>query len=381
MKKKLFEDCLEKTVYTRKILRADFLPNGNFPIISQERDFINGYWNNHDDVFQAKRPVIIFGDHTKVIKFVDFDFVLGADGVKILQPIDEIFGKYFYYFMMSVELENLGYARHYRLLRDLRVPIPPLPEQKRIVTILDQAFAAIETAKANTEKNQQNVRELFETFLENIFSNVDDDWEEKKLGDKDLIQIIDGDRGVNYPKKSDFLDHGYCLFLNTKNVRPNGFEFETTMFINEKKDKALGTGKLKRNDVVMTTRGTIGNLGIYNDNVHFDNIRINSGMLIFRPNTKLITPEFLFEILRSGIMKTQISKFVSGAAQPQLPIKTLVNFRIPVPKKISIQQTIVEKLQKIYFETNRLEGNYQQKLVELDELKKSILQKAFNGEL
>ena len=95
------------------------------------------------------------------------------------------------------------------------------------------------------------------------------------------------------------------------------------MFITEQKDAKLRKGKLKRNDLVLTTRGTIGNIGLYSEEVPFDNIRINSGMLIFRPNTEVILPSYLFELFRSGIVKDQIREQTTGAAQPQLPIKTL----------------------------------------------------------
>ena len=83
---KNFEDCLEKATYTNKIQRKNFLEFGEFPIISQESNFINGYWNNEKDLLKIEKPVIIFGDHTQVLKYIDFDFVLGADGVKILKP-------------------------------------------------------------------------------------------------------------------------------------------------------------------------------------------------------------------------------------------------------------------------------------------------------
>ena len=196
-----------------------------------------------------------------------------------------------------------------------------------------------------------------------------------------LIQIVDGDRGVNYPKKVDFNDKGFCLFLNTKNVRPDGFNFDTTMFITEEKDKALRKGKLKRRDVILTTRGTIGNIAVYDNSIVYDEIRINSGMLIFRPNEKVILSEYLFEILRSGIMKSQTERFVSGAAQPQLPIKTLVNFTVPVPVELADQKRIVARLKNLSDETKHLEAIYQQKLDSLAELKQSILQKTFAGEL
>ena len=266
-------------------------------------------------------------------------------------------------------------------LREIEIPTPPLPEQQRIVSVLDEAFSSIAQAKSNAERNLVNARELFDSYVENIFAKSSEEWEEKKLGDKSIIEIIDNDRGVNYPKKSDFHPEGYCLFMNTKNVRPDGFDFTTTMFITEKKDKALGKGKLSRNDVVMTTRGTIGNLGVYNDEVPFEQIRTNSGMLIFRPNLKYIVPEYLFEILRSGIIKSQITKHVSGAAQPQLPIKTLVNFTFPLPKSLAEQRAIVGRLEALSAETGRLEEIYQQKVESLEELKKSVLGKAFAGEM
>lgn len=264
---------------------------------------------------------------------------------------------------------------------NLQFSYPPLPEQQRIVAILDQAFDGIAAAKANAEKNLQNARALFASHLDSVFSQRGEGWVERKLGDKNLAEIIDGDRGTNYPKASDFVDDGYCLFLNTKNVRPDGFAFETTMFITKEKDSCLRKGKLRRQDVILTTRGTIGNVGLYSDDVEFEHVRINSGMLIFRVNQRQLLPSFLFEMLRSPAVKTQIKEHTSGAAQPQLPIKTLVNFTIFVPTSLEEQQMIVGATRKLLEQTQRLEAIYRQKLAALDELKKSLLHQAFAGEL
>lgn len=308
----------------------------------------------------------------------------GLAAIRASKLIDR---EYLFNFLLKHEKDIIGNAGavfnsiNKKQIENILILLPPIHEQQRIVAILDDAFRAISKAKENAEKNLQNAQEIFESYLQSVFTNPGDEWEEKKLGDNSLLEIIDGDRGKNYPTKSEFFEEGFCLFMNTKNVRPDGLNFETTMFISEDKDKALGKGKLKRNDVVMTTRGTIGNLGIYSDDVEYDNIRINSGMLIFRPNLNVIIPEYLFEVLRSGIIKAQIKKHVSGAAQPQLPIKTLVNFTFPVPKSIAEQHSIVNKLSALSIETKKLEDIYNQKLNDLEELKKSILQKAFNGEL
>ncbi len=355
------------------------------PVLTAGKSFILGKTKEKNGIFpKDKLPVIIFDDFTTATKFVDFPFKVKSSAMKILHPVKNISdAKFLFYLIQNISFDHTGIHKRYWISEYSKIEIflPPLPEQRRIVKILDDVFADVAKAKENAGKNLQNAKELFESYLQSVFSNPSDKWDEKKLGDKNLFQIIDGDRGKNYPKKTDFSNEGYCLFLNTKNVRPDGFDFGTTMFITEKKDNALGNGKLQRNDVLLTTRGTIGNIAVYGENVPFENIRINSGMLIFRPNIKLITPEYLFVIFQSGIMKTQIKKFVSGAAQPQLPIKTLVNFSIPVPNSLSEQKSIVAKLDALSVETRKLETIYQQKLTDLEELKKSVLKRAFNGDL
>lgn len=265
-------------------------------------------------------------------------------------------------------------------IKNIQIPVPPIAEQQRIVSILDTAFLKIEKLKSNAELNLNNAKALFQSALQYELSPKKG-WEVKKLGDKNVLNIIDGDRGSNYPKKDEFTNDGYCLFLSTKNVRQNGFCFNSLSFISNEKDKEMGKGKLRRRDLVMTTRGTIGNIGLYDDSVFLNHIRINSGMLIFRPNEDLILSEFYFWVLSSPQIKNQISKYTTGAAQPQLPIKTLVNFIFNFPSSLSEQQSIVEKLDSLSSRCQAMEANYKQTLKACDELKQSLLTKAFNGEL
>lgn len=265
--------------------------------------------------------------------------------------------------------------------KQTRIPLPPLEEQKRIVAVLDAAFEGLDRARAHTEANLQNARDLFESGLDAAFNADDGVWEIRQFGDTELLNIVDGDRGKNYPKKSDFHSEGHCLFLNTKNVRPDGFNFDRCQFIDEEKDGLLRKGKLEPRDVLLTTRGTIGNIAIFDDSVPFDNIRINSGMIILRPNEDKLLAEYLFEVLRSGFVKSQIGQKTSGAAQPQLPIKTLVKIGFPVPISKDEQSKLVNLMKTLSVKTDELIFQYQAKLIDLDDLRQSLLQKAFAGEL
>ena len=208
-----FEDCIEKVTYTSKIQRKDFLTQGAFPIVSQEEAFINGFWDDEADLFPVTSPIVVFGDHTKVLKYVDFDFVLGADGVKVLQPKEFLLPKYFYYHLQTANLDSLGYARHYKLLKALEIAYPAMSEQHRIVAILDEAFDSIATARANAEQNLQNARALFESHLQSVFSQHGEGWSMVRLDA--LTELA---RGHN-PPKSKFSDEqkpGYVRFYQIR---------------------------------------------------------------------------------------------------------------------------------------------------------------------
>ena len=145
------------------------------------------------------------------------------------------------------------------------------------------------------------------------------------------VEIIDGDRGFNYPKKSDFTESGYCLFLSTKNVTASGFDFAQRQFISLEKDTHLRKGRLERYDIIMTTRGTVGNVAYYDERVPYEVLRINSGMVIFRTQMNELTPRFLYYFLKSSVFNEQLLSLLTGSAQPQLPIRDIRRIQIPIP--------------------------------------------------
>ena len=175
-----FEDSIVKVKYTTKVPSNDYLDKGLYPIVSQEEGLVCGYWNNANDLFKVSTPVVIFGDHTRILKYIDFDFVLGADGVKILQPIENINAKFLKYYLQYCKIPSLGYSRHYKLLKELQVPVPPLSVQEQIVSELDLLSGII-------EKKREQLKE-FDALAQSIFYDMFGDpitnekgWEVKKL--------------------------------------------------------------------------------------------------------------------------------------------------------------------------------------------------------
>ena len=165
------------------------------------------------------------------------------------------------------------------------------------------------------------------------------------------LEFIDGDRGINYPKKSELLLEGDCVFLNTGNVRQNSFDFSNLDFITKEKDNLLRNGKLQRDDIVLTTRGTVGNVALYSQEVPYSNVRINSGMIIIRVNKNVWHPYFIYLFFQSHLFKKQISRLISGSAQPQLPISIL--------ETVSIPQLTLDEQKEIIFNIKSIDQKIQ----------------------
>ena len=209
-------------------------------------------------------------------------------------------------------------------MRQMVIPYRDMTEQLQIIKKISQIVRSIEKRKEELQLLDQLVKSRFiELFGDPVRNSMGLPTEPMTT----VCAIIDGDRGKNYPKQDEFSDTGYCLFLNAKNVTSTGFSFENRMFITKEKDNVLHTGKLERGDVVLTTRGTLGNLAFYDDSVPFENVRINSGMVILRMNKSVMTEVFFMEQFKLQLQSIK-GKIASGSAQPQLPISTMNKIRI-----------------------------------------------------
>lgn len=207
-------------------------------------------------------------------------------------------------------------------LKELRVDLPPLAEQKKIAEILGAVDNAIAKTKAVIEQSDIALNYIVNELLENSAAS--------KISFRDAgIEIIDGDRGKEYPKQADLLNNGHCLFLSAKNVTKNGFAFDECQFISQDRHERMGKGTLQRQDIVLTTRGTLGNVAFYDDAISFNTIRLNSGMVVVRTPDN-INPKFLYLFMRSSSFFEQVRFFGFGSAQPQLTVKLIYDFQLPL---------------------------------------------------
>lgn len=215
------------------------------------------------------------------------------------------------------------------------VPNLDLPTQKKIADILSSYDELIKANNERIELLEQTVQELYkEWFVRFRFpgyenakfeEGIPEGWSYVRFGK--AIDIIDGDRGVNYPKQEEFYPEGDCLFLNAGNVTTKGFDFSSCAYITKEKDTILRKGKVQHGDVLLTTRGTVGNVAFYNETMTFSEMRINSGMVILR-NLGVVSPEYIYTSLRHEYLQKLMTMYASGSAQPQLPIKDMKRMKI-----------------------------------------------------
>ena len=302
-------------------------------------------------------------------------------GCKGLIPRSQLQYKFLYYYLSSIVdlLNSLGTGATFKelsggKLKEVTIPVPPLPEQQRIVALLDEAFAGIATAKANAENNLKNARALFESHLQSVFTQRGEGWVERRLGDMAMFR-----NGINFTKSSrgdsvkivgvkDFQNNFWAPLDNLESVVADG--------------KLPDSDMLKENDLLFVRSN--GNMQLIGRCLLVGAVAekiTHSGFTIrARLNGSGLSPKYLSHFLKSNNARRKMIDSGIGTNIKSLNQVTLSALVIPFPSPAE-QACVVDQLEALDVETQSLRSAYQRKLHALDELKKSLLHQAFTGEL
>lgn len=372
-----------------RLIQTGNVGNGIFKDRGEKARYIS------EDTFKKLRCTEIFEGDCLVSRLPDpvgRACILPDTGEKMITAVDctiirfdqkQLISNWFLYYSLSNEYQNeiqkqVTGATRQRISRKnlglVSVPIPPLSEQQRIVSILDEAFSAIERSRNNAEQNLKNAKELFESYLQGVFENGN--WETKSL--KELtIKIGSGatPRGGQESYKSE----GISL-VRSMNVHDWEFRERNLAFIDDKQAKELDGVTLQEDDVLLNITGaSVARCCVLPK--EYLPARVNQHVSIIRPKKELLDATFLNLLLTSKPYKDQLLfTGEQGATRQAITKAQIESFRISIPS-LKEQQAIVRQLDALRAEMQKLEAVYQKKLANLEELKKSILQKAFAGEL
>lgn len=257
-------------------------------------------------------------------------------------------------------------------LREIPIPMPPLPEQQRIVGILDEAFERIAAAKANCEKNLQNARALFESDLNAVFTQRSKGWVDHRLGDV-VTRLTNGYVG---PTRNIYHESG-VPYLLARHVKNNRLLFDGKTFITDEFNRKNKKSMLKAGDVLLVQSGHIGHSAVVTKEHEGHNCH---AMIVITPVEGVFIGSFLSLFFNSSGMKQKFQEIRSGSTVPHLTCGEVRELVILLPDLVT-QQRLVDQSKELGAETQRLESLYERKLAALDELKKSLLHQAFSGNL
>ncbi|MDP2638762.1 MAG: N-6 DNA methylase [Candidatus Azambacteria bacterium] len=338
-------DLINTITPPKKIQKNKFGSIGKYPIIDQSQEEISGWTDDESTLVKPIKPVVIFGDHTRAVKYSERPFAQGADGIKILAIDNKLLPKFLYFILKTIPIKSDGYKRHFSKLKRQKIPLPPLEIQEQIVSELESYQRVIDGARAVAE----NWKPSFE---------IDPKWEIVKLGDvservtKGTTPTTAGfkfqDSGINFVKIESIDDNGY-------------FIADKFAHIDQKCNEALKRSQLKGGDVLFSIAGALGRVALVNKDILPANT--NQALAIVTPKENL-NSKYLEEVLRSPLIFNKIDGLKVGVAQYNISLTQVSDFEIPLPS-LEIQKQIVAKIEderKIVEANRKLIDLFQQKI-------------------
>lgn len=369
----LTEAYINVTSSWKKLKQKDYLLNGEYPVIDQGKIEIGGYSNDTNLIYDMELPVIVFGDHTRNIKYIDFTFIQGADGVKVLKPKDNWYPKCFYYALLSVPLQDFGYRRHFPVFQKYSIPLPPFQEQERIVDRIESLFSKLDEAKEKIQMSLDSFENRKSSILYKAFSGeLTKKWREENGIKFDEWEELNLDSVINrVNEKFDPQD-------NESKYKYIGLEHL------EKNNGIIGYGLSEEVKSIKSVfkKGNIlyGRLRPYlnkHDIAKFDGI-CSTDILVYSNKENCISEYVNFLMDTIGFIEFAV-KNSKGINLPRVSDKSLSQYRLLLPP-LEEQKEIVRILDTIFDKEQDI-----QQLIDLiekvDLMKKSILARAFRGEL
>ena len=340
---------------TSKIAKSDIKKTGKYPVITQEAEHIISGYSDSEDVI-TDLPLIVFGDHSCTFKYIDFQFLRGADGTQLMKPKENLITKYFFYVLQSVDITNKDkYERHYKYLKDAYIPVPPKTVQEKIVSEIEAIEQKGETGREKVESLRQEISTVIN----------------RASGTPTKLKVITSKIGSGATPKggnSSYQSSGISL-IRSQNIYDYGFVEKGLAFINDDQAKKLDNVTVEKNDVLFNITGaSIARCCIVPE--EYLPARVNQHVSIIRTNDKAL-PKYVQMVLVSAEYKNQLLQIGEGSTSRQAITKQqLEEFKIPVPS-IPEQQKIVDEINKLETEIAQIETE----LATMDEQKEQILKK------
>ena len=365
-----FTGCLKKVKSKKKpsIPKKGYQESGDFPVIDQGASFIAGWTDVTESVISDNLPVVIFGDHTRIFKYVDFPFALGADGTQLLQPNDDILDpRFFYYALLNLKVPNKGYNRHYRYLREFSMVCPPLPEQRAIAHVLQ----TIQEAKSTRRREIALERERKAALMDFLFSHgtKDEPRKQTEIGEipeswevVELKEITDLRRENVKPKSSQSLN-----FVGLEHIDSGDSTLKRWGDASEMKS---AKNHFYPDDVLY------GKLRSYLDKAVIAETEgiCSTDILVFTANSKTV-PRFLVYLLHTEAFVNHAVVTSTGISHPRTSWDSLGKFTFALPP-LPEQRAIAHVFQAIDEKTVALE----QEVEHLDELFHAMLDELMTGQ-
>lgn len=348
-----------------KTPQSEFLRKGEYAVVDQGKGLISGYTNNQARLCNSQLPVIVFGDHTRCFKFVDFPFCMGADGVKVLRPRIDADVKYLYHYLRQIRLHDGGYDRHFKYLKRANVLLPPLAEQRRIAEVLDRAEALRAKRRAALAQLDSLTQSLFLDLFGDPVSILQK-WPTKKLGD--LLEFLtSGSRGW-----AEYYSETGDLFLRIQNVRRDQLLLDDIAYVKTPNTAEATRTRVQPGDVLLSITADLGRTAVVPEGL--GPAYISQHLSILR--TKALVPRFLSAYFASPAGERQVLGRNRQAVKAGLNFEDIRSFVIPIPPAEK-QREFARRVAAV----EKLKTAQRTSLAELDALFASLQHRAFAGKL